>query len=150
MLTIFVPESLQTGEFEVNTVVNGDPKKVTYKPRIHNGHRVLDVPPAFFRTLLSGTDGLPWQRANPEALAWLGEHKGTNTYFGQPFPGAGRPPPVAPIVSNAAPVMVRLRAPAGATSFSHNGQELEIGKDGTITVEDHVADVLRSHGFTRA
>ena len=46
--------------------------------------------------------------------------------------------------------MVRLFAPNGATHFSHNGHEFEVGADGWVEVAPHVAVDLRSHGFKDA
>jgi nucleoid-associated protein YgaU len=44
--------------------------------------------------------------------------------------------------------MIRLKAPAGASSFSHDGHEAPIPADGIVEVPEHVGAVLLSHGFT--
>jgi hypothetical protein len=44
----------------------------------------------------------------------------------------------------------RMDAPEDATSFSVNGEEFEVGEDGTVEVPDHVAVELVAHGFTKA
>jgi hypothetical protein len=43
--------------------------------------------------------------------------------------------------------MVRLRAPHGVTSFSHEGVDVDVDDDGMIDVDDHVANAVRPHGF---
>jgi hypothetical protein len=43
--------------------------------------------------------------------------------------------------------MVRLRAPQGASSFSHAGVTYEIDADGMIDVQEHVVPTASSHGF---
>jgi hypothetical protein len=43
--------------------------------------------------------------------------------------------------------MPRMTAPEGVTSYSHNGFAFEVGEDGTIEVDEHVAAPLRHHGF---
>lgn len=43
--------------------------------------------------------------------------------------------------------MVRLKAPHGGKSYSYGGVEHQVGEDGTVDVEPHVAAVLKSHGF---
>jgi len=117
---------------------------------MHKGHRVIDIPPGFFRSLLASPNGLVWERLNPRAIDWLGAMSGSNTYQGQPFPDESNPPipPVAPIA--AALVFVKLRAPHGATSYSHAGTEHQIAKDGHVTVDENVAATLLSHGFVAA
>jgi hypothetical protein len=42
--------------------------------------------------------------------------------------------------------MIEMLAPLGVTSFSHDGVEHHV-KDGSVHVEHHIAQVLRSHGF---
>jgi hypothetical protein len=44
----------------------------------------------------------------------------------------------------------KMLAPEGTTSYSHDGQEFQIGKDRLVTVSLEVASILRSHGFTAA
>lgn len=44
--------------------------------------------------------------------------------------------------------MIKMRAPLGATSATHDGVVYEV-KDGTVDVHDHVVPVLESHGFSR-
>jgi hypothetical protein len=150
MLTVFMPPSLKGTIFETQGVVNGNPQKIVYAPRLHNGHLVIDVPRAFFISMLSSPQGRQWETENPEAVAWLGQND-RGFEVNDAFPGADRPPPNAAVVNEVAPpVMVRMRAPTGATSYSHGGAEYEIGKDGTVTVDEHVAAVLRSHGFIPA
>jgi len=45
--------------------------------------------------------------------------------------------------------MVKIVAPKGTTSFSVNGMEIKIGKDGIVDVPENIANELRSHGFER-
>ena len=138
MLTVFVPRN------EPTTFLDGE---ITYKARTHNGRLVIDVPQMFFRkTMLLGSAGLLWERENPEAMAWMGAND-KYSMSSNAFPGADRPAPTAPAVTEVAPKMVKMLAPDGVTSFSHDGQEHRIGKDGSIAVHAPVADVLRSHGF---
>lgn len=44
----------------------------------------------------------------------------------------------------------RMQAPEDCTSFSHDGEEYEIGDDGTVEVPDAIAAELTSHGFVKA
>jgi hypothetical protein len=150
VITIFVPDIVETGTFEVHAVVNGNPTTVNYQPRPWRGFRVLDCPPAFFRSLLAGPSGLLWQQANPEALAWIGAQEGRNEYGGTPFPGESRAERVAAVAVDASPVMVRLRAPTGCSGVSAEGSSIEIGADGCVTVTERIAQDLRHHGFTDA
>jgi len=149
MITVWVPPG-EAGTFEQAITVNGAAKRDVYNARMHDGRRVVDMPPALFKTLLGGGNGLLWQRMNPKTLEWFGELNGTNQYFGQPFPDEHNPPPIAPIATEAVPVMVRLVAPDGVTSFSCEGVEHKVGKDRSITVTEHVAGTLKSHGFVAA
>ena len=138
MLTVFIPQN------EPTTFLDGN---ATYQARIHNGRLVVDVPQQFFRaSLLLGKNGLLWERENHEVMAWMGANDGA-VMSCNAFPGADRPPPVAPVATDSAPKMVRVLAPDGVTSFSHDGVEHKVAKDGSVTVSDPVADVLRSHGF---
>lgn len=43
--------------------------------------------------------------------------------------------------------MIKLKAPAGATSASYNGEEYQVA-DGFVDVPDNAADALASHGFS--
>ena len=141
MLTVFVPPN------EVSTFIDGN---ATYKARMHNGRLVVDLPPIFFRKqVLLGKSGLAWERENPEAMEWMGRNDDF-VMSSNAFPGAGRPPQVAPVAVEVAAVIIKLIAPEGVSSFSHDGAEHKVGKDGSITVPDHVASVLRSHGFKDA
>lgn len=47
-----------------------------------------------------------------------------------------------------APNLARLKAPEGCTSFSYDGVELEIGKNGLVEVPFEIAAALHQHGFT--
>jgi hypothetical protein len=47
-------------------------------------------------------------------------------------------------------VAVRLIAPESVTCYSYDGVEFQIGDDHLVVVADHVASVLRSHGFRNA
>lgn len=141
MLTVFVPPNA------ASTFIDGN---ATYKARMHNGRLVIDLPSMFFRKqILLGKSGLAWERENPEAMEWMGKNDDF-VMSSNAFPGAGRPPPAASVVVEVAPVMIKLIAPEGVSSFSHDGAEHKVGKDGSITVDDHVATVLRSHGFKDA
>jgi hypothetical protein len=42
---------------------------------------------------------------------------------------------------------MKLIAPAGVTSTTHDGIEIHVNDDGTVDVPEHVARVLYSHGF---
>ena len=149
MITVWIPEG-ELSTFEHNITANGNPTKIHYQARMHNGHRAIDVSPAFFQSLVGSPNGLLWQRLNPKTIDWLGGLKNTNTYQGQPFPDESNPPPIAAMVTDVTPAMVRMRVPQGTCTYSHNGTEYEVGKDGMINVAEHVADVLKSHGFHRA
>lgn len=53
--------------------------------------------------------------------------------------------------ANANPgVAVRLIAPESVSSYSHDGAEFKVGDDRLVLVADHVATVLRCHGFRDA
>jgi hypothetical protein len=153
MITCFVPngESFQY-EDTVKTIVELDGTRtekvalVKYVARQHNGRFVVDLPRAFFVTLLRGPQGLLWERENPEVLEWIG--RGIIDYNGVIFPGERRPPPAAPIVRE--PILVRMIAPEDVTSYSHDGEQHDIGKDRVVTVSDDLAAILRSHGFKDA
>ncbi|MCI0466797.1 MAG: hypothetical protein L0Y57_07310 [Beijerinckiaceae bacterium] len=43
---------------------------------------------------------------------------------------------------------MKLRAPDGCCSVSYMGEAVEISRDGSVAVEEAVAEVLLSHGFT--
>jgi hypothetical protein len=43
----------------------------------------------------------------------------------------------------------RMQAPEDATSFSHEGEEYEVGEDGTVEVPDAIAAALVPHGFVK-
>lgn len=45
---------------------------------------------------------------------------------------------------------VRLRAPKGVSSFSHDGEDYEIADDGTIEIQRRYAAEAIAHGFTAA
>jgi hypothetical protein len=45
---------------------------------------------------------------------------------------------------------VSLLAPEGVCSYSHDGAEFKVCDDGSVLVADHVATVLRCHGFRDA
>ena len=42
--------------------------------------------------------------------------------------------------------MAKMKAPAGVSSFTHEGKEIAV-KKGRVEVPQHVANVLESHGF---
>lgn len=149
LLTAFVPPRAQgTTTFLEETKVNGDRVTNKYETRIYRGWHVVDISLGFFHRLLAGPHGLDWQNCNYEIMQWLGEAD-RRDMLGSAFPGIDRapaPPPAPP-----APVfMVRMAAPAGVTCASIDGNQLVIGKDGTIEVTNRIADVLRSHGFVEA
>jgi hypothetical protein len=148
LLTVFCPPA-ETGVFETMNVTNGVPTAVTYAPRLFNGRFVIDIPKELFQQILMGNNGKKWLDENWEAVEWLGrDHVMEN---GDAFPGRDRPAPTAPVATTEIePKIVKLRAPEGTTSFSFEGVEHKIGKNHTIEVLDHVADVLRSHGFLPA
>jgi hypothetical protein len=148
MLTIYCPQG-ETGIWQAQVTVQGKPQSVTYAPRLHtNGRYVFDVPRGFFTSvILRSNQGLAWEKENWEAMAWLGENDHVHE-VNNAFPGRDRPPPLAPAATEAA--MIKMRAPAGTTAYSYGGAENKIANDGLITVDEHVADVLRSHGFQPA
>ena len=43
--------------------------------------------------------------------------------------------------------MITLKAPAGTSSFSHEGVETPVPANGLVEVPEHVAAILASHGF---
>jgi hypothetical protein len=45
---------------------------------------------------------------------------------------------------------MKLRAPAGCHAASHGGLAVSFAEDGTIDVDDKVADVFIAHGFRKA
>ena len=149
MLTIWIPDG-EAGTFEHSVVTKTGPGQNIYHSRMHNGHRVVDVPPALFQILLGSANGLLFERLNPRSIEWMARMDGSTHYGNAAFPDEANPPPLAPVASNAAPVMVKMRAPAGITSYSHGGVEHEIGDSGTVEVDESVGDVLRSFGFTPA
>lgn len=148
LITVFVPPGEST-DFHADQVINGHRTSVSYRARQHQGRTVVDLPPAIFRHLLAAEQGLKWEQANPEAIAWLGRND-ARVMTGNIFPGEHRPPPVMRPTVDAAPVMVRLRAPEGVTSFSHQGTEQTVDDDSSVSVDASVAVVLRSFGFKDA
>ena len=53
--------------------------------------------------------------------------------------------------ANANPgLAVRLIAPESVSSYSHDGVEFKVGDDRLVLVAEHVATVLRCHGFRDA
>lgn len=147
LLTIFVPTSMHATTFEEQAVINGNRVPKTYQPRVWNGHIVVDITLGLFHRMLAGPQGKLWSDSNPEVLEWLGQGD-RSTMFCNAFPGSARPPLLPPTpASEKAGAMITMQAPKGTHSFSYGGIETKIGKDGTITVTDTVADVLRSHGF---
>jgi hypothetical protein len=150
MLTIYIPPG-QTSVWETQQTVKGAPQRVTYAPRLHdNGRYVLDVPRGFFTgVILPSNQGKLWQDENWEALAWLGKSD-PGVEFGDAFPGRDRPPAIAPVVADAAPAKIKMRAPTGVTSYSHDGVEHAIGEDGMIEIDERAADVFRAFGFVFA
>jgi len=52
-------------------------------------------------------------------------------------------------VADAAPAKIKMRAPTGVTSYSHQGIEHQI-EDGMIEIDERSADVFRAFGFTLA
>jgi hypothetical protein len=145
MLTVYVPPG-EGGYFEENKIQNGKGTTTKYAPRLHNGRLVVDVPAMFFRkTILGGPQGLLWERSNPEAMEWLGRNP--DGMINNAFPGANRAAPAAQVVTVSTPAIFKLVAPEGASSYSYAGVESKIGRDRTVTVDAHVADVLRSHGY---
>jgi len=147
MLTVFCPPG-ETGVFETTNFVNGVPTAITYAPRPFNGRFVIDLPKELFQQILLGNNGKKWLDGNFEAMEWLGRDHVMET--GDAFPGRNRPPPIAPVMVEVEPKMIRLRAPAGTTAFSHGGTEHKVDKSGHVTVAENVADVLLSHGFLPA
>jgi hypothetical protein len=149
MLTVYIPPG-QTSVWETQQTVKGAPQRVTYAPRLHdNGRYVLDVPRGFFTgVILPSNQGKLWQDENWEALAWLGKSD-PGVEFGDAFPGRDRPPAIAPVVADAAPAKIKMRAPTGVTSYSHQGIEHQI-EDGMIEIDERSADVFRAFGFTLA
>jgi hypothetical protein len=149
MLTVFVPPG-ESGYFEENKVINGTATKIKYAPRPYNGRLVVDLPlPIFLKCALLGANGLLWERENVQAMAWIGQN-GSVEQINNAFPGASRPPPIPTVESKSTPAMIKMIAPEGVSSFSHDGVDHKVGKDRSITVAYHVADVLRSHGFRDA
>lgn len=149
MITVFVPPG-EGSYFEHVAVVNGNSVRKTFGPgRTHNGRMVVDLPRAFFvQNVLLGPQGLKWHTENPEALAFIGSIPDPAYDVGDVFPGKDRPAPIAPAAT--LPVMVKLVAPEGVTSYSHGGIEHKLDKTGTVTVRADLADILRAHGFKDA
>ena len=77
MITIWIPET-ESSTYEHNVVSNGVAKNIRYQARMHNGHRVLDVTPGYFKVLLASPNGMLWQKLNPKTLEWIGSMAGTN------------------------------------------------------------------------
>jgi hypothetical protein len=149
MLTIYCPQG-ETSTWITHGVVNGNRTEIQYKPRWHNGRMVLDIPRGFFTgVILPGNRGKLWEDENLETMQWLGRNDHAME-INDAFPGADRPPPVAPVVTEVAPVMIKMRAPAGCSGVSYEGAAIEIAEDGTITVTEQAAATLRSHGFLAA
>jgi len=144
-LTIFVPPNEPT----THKVTSANGVVATYLARVHNGHLVIDLPRPQVTALLFGSNGR-WMESNPEMIAWLGNNDPSFAQYGEVFPGKDRPPPIPVATEVAAPIMVALRAPANVNCYSFGGVEYEIAADGMIEVENHVAEILYSHGFTRA
>lgn len=148
MITVYVPPGVNLNCFEDNKIINGRGVTKNYFARTHNGHIVIPLTPAAFREMISGPQGILWERENGAAIEWL--HQNKLNLDADVFPGEGRAPLEVKPAADAAPVMVKLIAPAGTSSFSHNGTERTVSKDRTVTVENHVADVLRTFGFSDA
>jgi hypothetical protein len=146
MLTVWIPDG-QAGTFEHNVVTPTGAVKNVHQARAHGQHRVVEIPQQLFQSLLGGPNGQLWEKLNPKAIEWMARMQGTNTYMGEQFPDENSPPPIAAVAAYAAPVSVKLRAPAGVGSYSVRGIESKVGKDGLIEVDGHVADELRPHGF---
>jgi hypothetical protein len=146
MLTIWLPPG-EAGTFEHSVVTKTGPGKNVYHSRMHNGHRVVDVPPSLFQILLGGANGLLFERLNPRSIEWMARMDGSTHYGNAAFPDEANPPPIAPVATDAAPIKIKMRAPVGTSSVSHEGASIEIGKDGTVTVDETAADKLRWHGF---
>jgi hypothetical protein len=146
-LTIYCPPG-ETSIWQTQVNIKGSPQMVTYAPRLHtNGRYVLDVPRGFYTgVILRCAQSKLWMDENHEVGEWLGKNDST-AEVNDAFPGKDRPPVVAPITTEVEPVMMRMRAPVGTSSCSHGGAEIKIGKDGTVTVDEHVGDVLKSFGF---
>jgi hypothetical protein len=47
-------------------------------------------------------------------------------------------------------IAISMLAPDGVSSYSYDGVEYQVGDDRLVTVADHIASVLRSHGFRDA
>jgi hypothetical protein len=150
MLTIYCPPG-NTSVWETTITVKGALQRATYEPRLHdNGRFVIDVPRGFFTgTILPSNQGKLWEDENWEAMQWLGKID-PGMEFDNAFPGRDRPPTIAPVVADASPISVKMRAPPGTSSVSHEGAPIEIGKDGCVTVDERSADVFRAFGFTLA
>jgi hypothetical protein len=148
LVTIFVPPAMHgTTTFEDQTTLNSNRETKIYQTRVHNGHLVVDVPLAFFLRMINGPQGKLWSDSNPEVNVWLGEGD-RRLMYNNAFPGEHRPPP--PPAPEKVAVTLKMRAPEGTHSFSHGGVETKVGKDGCVLVADHVAEVLKSHGFHAA
>jgi hypothetical protein len=93
---------------------------------------------------------LRWEKLNPKAIQWMARMQGANTYMGEQFPDEANPPPLPEAVADVAPVSVRMRAPTGASSYSHEGIEHQSGENGMIEIDERSADVFRAFGFTLA
>jgi hypothetical protein len=149
MLTIFCPQG-ETATWETHVTIHNERKKVEYRPRPHNGRMVIDVPMGFFiGVIIPSSQGKKWQDENFEAMEFIGKSD-RDAEVNNAFPGEHRAPLVAPVVTEVAPVILKMRAPVGVTHYSYDGVGHAIGKDGTIEVADRIATVLRSHGFVAA
>jgi hypothetical protein len=148
MITVYIPANDSFNYHEREHLHNGQLVTTKYIASVHNGRRVIPVTVDQFIKLIGGPNGLAWHNENVEALEWIAANK-TNPHV-DAFPGASRAPLADTAGVESAPVMVKMLAPEGASSFSHEGVELKIGKDGSITVEAGVAAVMQSHGFRAA
>lgn len=150
LLTVFVPPGMEGTTFEEQSIVNGNMVPSNYQARPAKGFWVVDIPLGYFNRLIAGPNGKDWSDANPEILEWLSKAD-RRVMSCNAFPGEHRAPRIAPAEApKLAPKIVRMRPPAGVTSFSHEGREFEVGADGSIEVGEHVAEVLKSHGFVKA
>jgi hypothetical protein len=145
LVTVFVPPAFHGTTFEEVAIVNGNRRPMSYSPREHAGHIVIDIPIAMFLNHLRGPQGADWEAHNPEVMAWMGQED-RRVMIGNAFPGEHRPP-LATKAAPPSPRVVKLIAPDGVASYSYCGQEHPVGKGGNVTVDEHVAGVLTSHGF---
>jgi hypothetical protein len=149
VLTIWIPPGEPT-TYEHCVIAPSGPVKHVHQARAHGPHQVISVPQQLFQILLGSGQGLRWEKLNPKAIEWMARMQGANTYMGEQFPDENNPPPVPVVVADVAPVSVRMRAPAGASSYSHEGIEHRIGQDGMIEIDESAVDVFRALGFALA